>query len=133
MMRQAADDRHGRRLRAIVVVLWRAGLRVQEALALAEHGLHVRRGSVLVCNGKGGRRPEVGMDEWGWQQLRPWLSARAGLPAGSPFCIIDGPRAGDRGQAPRSTAGCAGWPSGGGQASVRAASAAQRARARAGP
>src|SRR5688500_19946892 len=48
VMRQAADDRHGWRLRATIVVLWRAGLRVQEALALAEHDLDPRRGSVLV-------------------------------------------------------------------------------------
>jgi integrase len=33
VMRHAADDRHGWRLRAMIVVLWRAGLRVQEALA----------------------------------------------------------------------------------------------------
>jgi site-specific recombinase XerD len=31
------------------------------------------------------------MDQWGWEQLRPWLNARAELPAGSLFCIIDGP------------------------------------------
>jgi site-specific recombinase XerD len=55
----------------MIVVLWRAGLRVQEALALSEHDLDLRRGSLLVRNGKGGRRREVGMDEWGWEQLRP--------------------------------------------------------------
>ena len=32
-MRQTTDDRHGARLRALIVVLWRGGLRVQEALA----------------------------------------------------------------------------------------------------
>jgi site-specific recombinase XerC len=32
VMRHAADDRHGRRVRAMIVVLWRAGLRIQEAL-----------------------------------------------------------------------------------------------------
>jgi site-specific recombinase XerD len=90
VMRHAADDRHGWRARAIIVVLWRAGLRVQEALALAEHDLDHRRGSILVRRGKGGRRREVGMDEWGWEQLRPWLMARATLPAGPLFCIIDG-------------------------------------------
>ena len=68
MMRHAADDRHGWRVRAVIVVLWRAGLRIQEALALAEHDLDYRRGSLLVRNGKGGRRREVGMDEWGWEQ-----------------------------------------------------------------
>src|SRR6266542_2598981 len=94
VMRHAAANRHGWRLRAMIVVLWRAGLRVQEALALAEHDLDPRRGSVLVRNGKGGRRREVGMDEWGWEHLRPWLSARAELPVGPLFCIIDGPTRG---------------------------------------
>ena len=84
VMRRAADDRHGRRLRAIIVVLWRGGLRVQEALAHLEHDLDPRRGSVLVRCGKGGRRREIGMDAWGWEQLRPWLAERlraAGRPA----------------------------------------------------
>jgi site-specific recombinase XerC len=36
VMRQASDDPHGRRVRAIIVVLWRGGLRVQEALELTE-------------------------------------------------------------------------------------------------
>jgi integrase len=63
VMRHAADHRHGYRLRALIVVLWRTGLRVQEALALAEQDLDQRRGSLLVRSGKGGRRREVGMDE----------------------------------------------------------------------
>ena len=75
-------------------MLWRAGLRIHEALALAEHDLDQRRGSVLVRSGKRGRRREVGMDEWGWEQVRPWLSAQAELPAGPLFCIIDGPTRG---------------------------------------
>jgi integrase-like protein len=94
VMRHAADDRHGWRVRAMIVVLWRAGLRIQEALALAEHDLDHRRGSLLVRNGKGGRRREVGMDDWGWEELRPWLTARAELPVGPLFCIIDGPTRG---------------------------------------
>jgi integrase len=98
--RHAGADRNGWRLRAVIVVLWRAGLRVQEALALTEHDLDRRRGSVLVCSGKSGRRREVGMDEWGWEQLRSWLSARAELPVGPLFCVIDGTTRG-RG---------AGWP-----------------------
>jgi hypothetical protein len=28
------------------------------------------RGFLLVRNGKGGRRREIGMDAWGWEQLR---------------------------------------------------------------
>jgi integrase len=78
----------------MIVVLWRAGLRIQEALALAEHEFDHRRGSILVRQGTGGRRREVGMDEWGWEQLRPWLTARLELPVGPLFCIIDGPTRG---------------------------------------
>jgi site-specific recombinase XerD len=69
-------------------------LRVQEALALTEDDLDPRRGSVLVRNGKGGHRREVGRDDWGWAQLRPWRAARAELPVGLLFCIIDGPTRG---------------------------------------
>jgi site-specific recombinase XerD len=94
VMRHAREDRHGWRLRAIVVVLWRAGLRIQEALALTEHDLDARRGSLLVRQGKGGRRREIGMDDWGWEQLQPWLAARVELPVRPLFCVIDGPTRG---------------------------------------
>jgi site-specific recombinase XerD len=94
VVRLTGDDAHGWRLRAMIVVLWRGGLRIQDALALTEHDLDHRRGSLLVRNGKGGRRREVGMDEWGWEHVRPWLTARADLPVGPLFCIIDGPTRG---------------------------------------
>jgi site-specific recombinase XerD len=63
-------------LRGLIVVLWRAGLRISEALTLTESDLEIARGSALVRRGKGGRRREVGMDEWAWDQLRPWLETR---------------------------------------------------------
>src|SRR3954453_8850309 len=72
VMHTAGDSAHGRRLRALTVILWRAGLRIQEALALTEADLDHRRGAVLVRRGKGGRRREVGMDAWGWDELQPW-------------------------------------------------------------
>jgi integrase len=93
----------------MIVALWRAGLRIQEALALGEYDLDQRRGSLLVRRGKGGRRREVGMDEWAWDQLRPWLTVRAELPVGPLFCVLDGPPAGDPGRAPRSVASSAAW------------------------
>jgi integrase len=88
VMRLTGERLHGWRLRALIVVLWRGGLRIHEALALTEHDLDPRRGSLLVRDGKGGKRREIGMDEWGWEQLRPWLAARPELPAGPLFCII---------------------------------------------
>jgi integrase/recombinase XerD len=69
-------------------------LRIQEALALAEPDLDPRRGSLLVRHDKSGRRREIGMDAWGWEQLRPWLTSRRYLPVGPLFCVIDGPTRG---------------------------------------
>jgi len=89
-MRAAGDRRQGCRLRGLIVVLWRAGLRIHEALALNEPDLDHRRGALLVRRGKGGRRREVGMDEWAWEQLEPWSTARVALPVGPLFCIITG-------------------------------------------
>jgi integrase len=65
VMRVAGDRPDGLRLRGVIVVLWRAGLRISEALALAESDLDRTRGAVLVRRGRGGKRREVGMDRWG--------------------------------------------------------------------
>ena len=89
-MCQAGQSDHGLRLRALIVVLWRAGLRVGEAMALTEPDLDPDRGSLLVRQGKGGTRREVGMDAWGFDQLRPWLARRVAMPVGTLFCVIDG-------------------------------------------
>jgi hypothetical protein len=133
VMRHTPVDRHGWRVRAMIVVLWRAGLRVHEALELAEHDLDHRRGSILVRAGKGGRRREVGMDEWGWEQLRPWLK-RTGRASGrtavlhhrrpDPRATVVRRRRPRRVSSARRTRGC--------PASVCAAPAASRARARVG-
>ncbi len=69
VMRVAGDDAEGIRLRGLIIVLWRAGLRISEALALAESDLDPVRGAILVRLGKGGKRREVGMDRWAWEQL----------------------------------------------------------------
>jgi integrase len=75
VMRAAGNKPDGTRLRALMVLLWRAGLRIGEALALAETDLDRSRGAVLVRHGKGGKRREVGMDRWAWQQLTRGLSS----------------------------------------------------------
>jgi site-specific recombinase XerD len=91
VMRRIAVDRHGLRLRAMIVMLWRGGLRIQEALDLTESDLDARRGSILVRAGKGNKRREVGMDPWAWSDhLAPWVACRAQLPLGPLFCVIDG-------------------------------------------
>jgi integrase len=71
VMRAAGDSADGLRLRGLIVVLWRAGLRVSEALALAESDLDAGRGAILVRQGKGDKRREVGMDRWGKRRDKP--------------------------------------------------------------
>jgi integrase len=51
-MRHTRADRHGCRLRAMIVVLWRAELRAQEALALTEHDLDPRPGRCSSATAK---------------------------------------------------------------------------------
>jgi site-specific recombinase XerD len=76
--------------RSASVVLWRAGLRISEALALSETDLDCDRGELLVRRGKGDKRREVGMDRWAWSHLEPWLELRSTLPAGRVFCVVRG-------------------------------------------
>jgi site-specific recombinase XerD len=94
VMHACGSRPEGVRLRAIMVVLWRAGLRISEALALSESDMDRRRGAVVVRAGKGGKRRDVGMDRWAWEQLDPWLELRAGLPVGALFCVLRGPTRG---------------------------------------
>jgi integrase len=99
VMRTIGERPDGLRLRALIVLLWRAGLRISEALALLESDLDPGRGAVLVRRGKGGKRREVGMDRWAWEQLEPWLAIRRQLPIGALLCVIHGPTAGRRWEA----------------------------------
>lgn len=96
MLNACPDTPAGRRLHALILVLWRAGLRISEALALAEHDLDRQAGTVFVRNGKGGKSGTVGIDDWVWPLLDPWLAARRELPVGPLFCVVQGPSAGRR-------------------------------------
>ena len=97
-MRCAGAQPQGLRSRALIVLLWRAGLRISEALDLAESDLDPIRGAFSSATAKGGKRREVGMDRWAWQHLDPWLEIRARLPVGALLCVIDGPTPADLGR-----------------------------------
>jgi integrase len=88
VMRASGDGPDGVRLRGVIVMPCRAGLRVSEALSLNETDLDPDRGAVLVRYGKGDKRREVGMDRWAWEQLEPWVQLRRALPAGALFCVV---------------------------------------------
>jgi site-specific recombinase XerD len=75
-------------------VLWRGGLRIQEALALGERDLDPARGSLLVRNGEGGRRREIGMDAWGSGAASTVARRPRRAADRAAVCVIDGPTRG---------------------------------------
>ena len=104
VMRQAGPGPYVDRTRGLIAILWRAGLRISEALALTETDLDAKTGSVLVRAGKGGKRRMVGMDDWGWEHVARWTEHRVQLPIGPLFCILAGPTRG-RGWSPTAARG----------------------------
>jgi site-specific recombinase XerD len=91
VMGEAGSGPYADRLRALITILWRAGLRISEALALTESDLDPKTGSVLV---RAGKRRMVGMDDWAWDQVVRWTEHRIQLPVGPLFCILAGPTRG---------------------------------------
>jgi site-specific recombinase XerD len=83
----------GLRTRALIAVLYRAGLRVAEALALYPKDVDAQAGTIRVLHGKGDRSRTVGIDPGGLVLLTQWLEARAegGFgPTNTLFCSRDG-------------------------------------------
>ena len=73
----------GIRNRALLVVLYRAGLRISEALAIMEKDLD--NGTIRVLRGKGKKSRVVGLDAGAWAILQVWLAKR------TPLCRWLGP------------------------------------------
>ncbi|MDF2751877.1 MAG: recombinase XerC [Gaiellaceae bacterium] len=83
----------GVRNRALIAVLWRCGLRIGEALALAVKDFDPNSGTLVVQRGKGGKRRVVGVDAGTVALVSRWLDARRkrGISTGSPlFCSLAG-------------------------------------------
>ena len=83
----------GGRNRALLAVLYRAGLRINEALSLYPKDLDPHNGAIRVLNGKGGKSRVVGMDAEAFAVVNRWMDLRAkrGLgPLAPAFCMLDG-------------------------------------------
>ena len=81
------------RNRALVAVLYRSGLRINEALTLYPKDLDLDHGAIRVLHGKGGKSRVVGIDPGAVAMLRVWLGVRAvsGLAGRDPvFCTRSG-------------------------------------------
>ncbi len=69
----------GLRNRALIALLYRAGLRINEALSLYPKDLDLTDGCIRVLNGKGGRSRTVGLDPGAAAVIARWLDARSRL------------------------------------------------------
>ena len=83
----------GIRNRALLVVLYRAGLRVSEALALKPKDLDAEQGTIRVLHGKGDKCRVVGLDPGAWAIVQLWLDKRASMGLNgrqTVFCTLKG-------------------------------------------
>lgn len=69
----------GVRNRALIVLLWRAGLRINEALSLLPKDLDAKAGTIRVLHGKGSKARTVGLDTVAWAVIQRWLDKRKQL------------------------------------------------------
>ncbi len=84
---------YGIRHRSLIVLLYRTGLRISEALALRPKDINLEIGAVTVLHGKGDRLRTVGIDPGANPHIEAWMERRRTLdpPAGAPlFCSLQG-------------------------------------------
>lgn len=83
----------GIRNRALIITLYRGGLRLSEALSLFPKDLDRSAGTARVLHGKGDKSRTIGLDDGAFTAIERWLDAREklGIGARSPvFCTLKG-------------------------------------------
>lgn len=82
----------GDRNRALIALMYRAGLRVSEALALHAKDVDARAGTIRVLRGKGGKARTVGVDDTALRFLERWLQHRESRSVSGErlFCSLSG-------------------------------------------
>ncbi len=89
----------GIRNRALIAVMYRAALRIDEALSLQPANVDPVSGTLRVMHGKGDKARTVYIDDGGMALIQRWMDARAklSLPRGAPlFCTLGGGKMSDR-------------------------------------
>ena len=83
----------GQRNRAVIVLAWRAGLRIGEVLALQTKDVDLDEGVVRVQHGKGDKPRAVGLDAGATAVVAKWVSTRRKLGISNSrllFCTLQG-------------------------------------------
>jgi len=83
----------GLRNRALIALMYRAGLRVSEALGLSPKDIDLETGTVRVLQGKGDVSRTVGLDPGACAVVARWLAERARAnvpPTGALLCTASG-------------------------------------------
>lgn len=83
----------GIRDRALLTVLYRAGLRIEEALSLKPSDIDRERGTVRILHGKGDHDRTVAIDDGALAVVELWRAERARLGIGGRarlFCTLPG-------------------------------------------
>ena len=88
----------GVRSRALIAILYRSGLRINEALDLFPKDVDLESGAIRILNGKGGQARTVGIDPAAGAFVERWLVVRSelGMNGTCPvFCTLARGRTGD--------------------------------------
>jgi len=82
----------GIRNRALIVLLWRGGLRIAEILALKVSDIDPEHGTVRVLRGKGSKPRTVGLDPGALAVVQRWTDTRKarGIRNGQLICTLAG-------------------------------------------
>jgi integrase/recombinase XerD len=88
----------GVRNRALIMLLYRSGLRISEALALKPASVDLEHHTARVLHGKGNKATVRGFHPSAGDALAGWLDRRKalGLKNGPLFCTLDGGQLSDR-------------------------------------
>ena len=84
-----SDKWTDRRNYALIVLMYRAGLRVSEALALRPCDIDLERGAIRILHGKGNRARTVGIDRGATKSIEVWITEHRarGYSAGDPLFV----------------------------------------------
>jgi site-specific recombinase XerD len=82
----------GIRNRALIIILYRGGLRIAEALALRPADIDPERGTVRVMDGKGHKPRTVGLEPGAMAAVQRWMDKRrqAGIRGRTLLCTLPG-------------------------------------------